>query len=69
MSAYTIIGSRSNYHLEVEATTSVLSEHNSFDFETMTNEESEINFSHHSFSLSHKFIYIFRNEESNFTLI
>lgn len=37
MSLHTIIGSRQNYHLSVEAITSTIEEHSSFDYEIMTN--------------------------------
>jgi hypothetical protein len=64
MSAHTIIGSRANYLLSVEATTSTLEEHSSFDFETVTHEFSQLVRSAHTFSLSHKYVYVFRNEQS-----
>ena len=64
MSAHRIIGSRQNYLLSVDVTTSTVEEHNSFDFEAMTTEFSSVVCSHHTLSLSHKFVFVFRNEKS-----
>jgi hypothetical protein len=64
MSAHRIISSRQNYYLSVDATTSTVEEHNSFDYETITTEFSSVVTSHHEFSLSHKFVFVFRSEKS-----
>lgn len=64
MSAHRIIGSRQNYYLSIDVTTSMVEEHTSFDYETITTEFSSVITSHHEFSLSHKFVYVFRNEKS-----
>lgn len=65
MSAHRIVGSRQNYLLSVDATTSTVEEHTSFDYEAITTEFSSVVTSHHTFSLNHKFVYVFRNEISS----
>jgi len=64
----TIRSSRKDYLLNVDVTTSTFKEHNSFDFESTTHDLKEVTSSHFKFSLSIKYIFIFRNELSNFLL-
>lgn len=47
MSAHRIIGSRQNYYLSIDATTSTLEEHASFDYEAITTEFSSVVTTHH----------------------
>jgi len=61
MSSRVIKTSRKDYLLNVDVTTSSLPDHNSFDYEVTTTEFSEVITSNRQFSLSHKFVYMFRN--------
>lgn len=61
MSSRVIKTSRKDYLLNVDVTTSSLPDHSSFDYEVTTTEFSEVITANHQFSLSHKFVYMFRN--------